>query len=104
MKLDFKFPIGAFEVLAEKHGSVGEALGKFRNIRGVNSLSRETLELVIDIAYAGLKWQDKKITREHVSDNLFVEDIPAVVSAIAKALGLALPEPTGGESGNPPEA
>ena len=103
MKLEFKFPIGAFEVLAEKHGSVGEALGKFRNIKGVNSLSRETLELVVDLAYAGLKWQDKKITREYVAENLFVEDIPAVVTSVAKALGLALPEPTG-EPGNPPEA
>ena len=104
MKMEYKFPIGAFEELATKYGSVGEAMGKFRSFKGLQGLDADTLNLIIDLAYVGGKWKDKKSTREDVKMSLFMEDLPDLVKAISKALGLALPEPTGGEPGNPLEA
>ena len=63
VKLDkerhLKYTIAGMKLLAKKYGSVMEA---FRRLQSIDELSENDLDLIVDIAHAGLIHEDSKLT------------------------------------------
>lgn len=71
VKLDkerhLKYTIAGMKLLAKKYGSVMEA---FRKLQSIGELTDTELDLIVDIAHAGLIHEDPKIAVADVSNLL----------------------------------
>ena len=86
-----RYSYGSFEWLANKYGSVKNALAVFQDADGLTELSAKSMGAILDFAYAGLL-HDREITRENLADWLDFESIKTLTEAIGMAIRSAMPQ------------
>lgn len=96
---NMRFTFRAFEILAEKYGSVGDAIAIFSDSEKLTKLDKVALGAVVDFVHAGLRYDDNTLTREMVLDMIDMSNIKYIMEAITQALNASNPPMQEGEPG-----
>lgn len=84
------YSMKGFMYLADKHGDANAAFQKIP--LGDSRMTREGLEALADLIYAGLCHEDKNLTPDDVAAMVDIRALGSVVEKINKAMTLSLPE------------
>lgn len=101
----FRFTMSALATLAEKYGSIGEALKLFEGLEE-RGMGLKDLVSMAELFAVALQHEDKSIDAQQIMDTIdvgeAVELIAPLMSAYIQAMGQPAKKSEGGE--NPPKA
>lgn len=90
----FRFTFGSFELLAARYENVEAPFSILvRWLVDKTPLSKEVTASLVDCVHAGLRPDDKKITRDEVADLIDRDNAGVCVLTILKARTGSLPDP-----------